>query len=249
MILDNFLKLFGLNPDINKLSWNEVGILGLIPAGQLYARIFKFNGSLDKWFLMFPLLLFPPLSFIPLILMKFGYVDNGNGSSPYDLIMILPIIVKFLIPFILPYFIDDRIIGIIVSFILKLLMVMICNLYRRYDNCNSITLNSIGKAGIDSVISTSVGDVVPIAMKFVPFVGFLYTILSFFPIIGDEKILNSIFWSVGFGASYILINMFNQLDMEKYCSSPFMGNIEDKVPFLSAIGVLFGAHAFNYIMS
>jgi hypothetical protein len=250
-ILDFILKRFGLDPNTNRLSWREVVVLSLIPGGQLYARVAKFKGTLDKWWMMFPLALFPPLSFIPMILMKYGYVADGKGADPVDRIMLLPIIAKFILPFIMPYLVDkeSRITNIIVSFIFKLLFVMICNLYRRYDNCNNtITMDSVGKAGIDSVIATSAGDVVPIAMNHVPIVGTLYSILSMFPIIGNPKVLDSIFWSVGFGATYVLINMFNQVNMEKLCSTPFTGNLEDRVPFYTAIIALIVAHAFNYLV-
>ena len=54
----------------SKLSWLQVLILGIVPLGQLWARIFYFNGSLDKWWLMFPIFLLPPFSFLPLIMMK-----------------------------------------------------------------------------------------------------------------------------------------------------------------------------------
>jgi len=44
-ILNGMLKMFGLNPDAaGKLSWTEVIVMSLVPAGQLYARIFKFKG-------------------------------------------------------------------------------------------------------------------------------------------------------------------------------------------------------------
>ena len=251
-ILNGMLKMFGLNPDAaGKLSWTEVIVMSLVPAGQLYARIFKFKGSLDKWWLMFPLLLFPPLSFIPMILMKYGYVADGKGSDPVDKIMLLPIIVKFIIPFIMPYLIDadSRILTIIVSFIFKLLFVMIANLYRRYDNCNkTITMDNTLKAGYNSIVATSIADVVPIAMKFVPVVGTLYSVVSMVPIIGNEKIIDSVFWTFAFGATYALLNMFNQLDMDELCKKPFALDITNKTPLFMSLAALVGAHAFNYIV-
>ena len=52
--MGNFLSSINVND--GKLSWNQVLMLGLVPLGQLYARVNIFNGSLDKWWLMFPLL-------------------------------------------------------------------------------------------------------------------------------------------------------------------------------------------------
>ncbi len=230
----------------NKLSWMQVLILGLIPLGQLWARIFYFNGSLDKWWLMFPLLQFPPFSFLPMLMMKFGFVADGKGSDPVDKIMILPIIAKFIIPFILPFIIDEdsTMLYTIVGFVLQLLTIMVANMTRRYTNCNGVTMDSVGKAGIDSTISYAMGEVTAFAIGFVPFVGMFISILEMIPIIGD--FVNSILWSVGFAGTYIIINMFNQHpNMQKFCSVPFTGNLEDKIPFLVSLLILVGINAFN----
>jgi len=225
---------------MGQLSWMQVLVLGLIPLGQLWARIFNFNGSLDKWWLMFPLLQFPPFSFIPLLMMKFGWVKDGKGSNPIDKIMILPIIAKFIIPFILPFIIDEdsEMLTTIVGFVLQLIMVMIANLTRRYQNCNNITVDSVGKAGIDSTIALCIADLVPLMMGWIPFVGIIYSIIEMIPVIGD--FVNQIFWSLGFAGTYIVINMFNQDNMQKYCSTPFTGNVQDKYPFIVSLVILIG---------
>jgi hypothetical protein len=228
------------------LSWMHVLILGLIPLGQLWARVFKFKGSLDKWWLMFPLLQFPPFSFIPLLMMKFGFVKDGEGSDPVDKIMILPIIAKFIIPFILPFIVDEdsTMLYTIVGFVLQLLMTMVANMTRRYTNCNGITMDSLGKAGIDSTISMAMGDVTAFAIGFLPFIGIVVSILEMIPVIGD--FVNSILWSVGFAGTYIVINMFNQHpNMQKFCSTPFTGNLQDKIPFIVSLIILIGINAFN----
>ena len=82
--------------DPGKLSWMQVLILGLIPLGQLWARIFNFNGSLDKWWLLMPPLSIPPLSLIPAFMIAFGKIKKGQGGSPYDLYMIIPAICSIL---------------------------------------------------------------------------------------------------------------------------------------------------------
>lgn len=230
----------------NRLSWMQVLVMGLIPLGQLWARIFYFKGSLDKWWLMFPLLLFPPFSFIPLLMMKFGMVSDGKGSDPVDKIMLLPIIAKFIIPFILPFIVDEdehEFLFSLVGFVLQMLTVMVANLTRRYTNCNSITTDSIGKAGIDSVIAYGMGDITAFAIGFVPFVGMAFTVLEMIPVIGD--FVNQIVWSLGFAATYIIINMFNQDNMEKYCTTPFTGNVQDKIPFIVSIIAIIGLNFVN----
>ena len=232
--------------DGSKLSWIQVLVMGLIPLGQLWARIFYFNGSLDKWWLMFPLLLFPPFSFFPLLMMKFGFVANGKGSDPVDKMMLLPIIAKFIIPFILPFIVDEdehEFLFSLVGFVLQMLTVMVANLSRRYFNCNGITTDSVGKAGIDSVIAYGMGDITAFAIGFVPFVGMAFTVLEMIPVVGD--FVNQIVWVLGFAATYIIINMFNQDNMDKYCSTPFTGNTQDKIPFVISVIAIIGLNFVN----
>lgn len=230
----------------SKLSWSQVLVLGLIPLGQLWARIFYFKGSLDKWWLMFPLLQFPPFSFLPMLMMKFGFIKDGNGADPVDKIMLLPIIAKFIIPFILPFIIDEdsTILYTIVGFILQLLTIMISNLTRRNSNCNDITINSVGKATIDSTIAQAMGEVTSFAIGFLPFIGIIVSMLEMIPIIGD--FVDSILWTIGFAGTYIVLNMFNQNpNVQKFCSTPFTGNLQDKIPFIVSLIILLGINAFK----
>jgi hypothetical protein len=232
-------NFFSSIKDGGKLSWKQVLILGLVPLGQLYARVNIFNGSLDKWWLMFPLLLFPPLSFIPLIMMKFGLVKNGNGSKPVDNFMLIPIIAKLIIPFVLPFVIDEdsSVLFTIVSFILQLITAMTANLIRRNKNCNKITYDSVGKAGVDSIIAIGAGEITSFAIEFVPLIGMFISLLKNLPLVGG--VVDSLVWSVGFAGAYVLINMFNQdPNLNKLCNSPFSGNIQDRIPFFGSLAVI-----------
>jgi hypothetical protein len=234
-----------------KLTFLQVLILGLVPLGQLWARIFYFNGSLDKWWLMFPIFLIPPFSFIPLLLMKFGFVADGKGSNPLDYWMILPIIAKFIIPFIMPYIIDEdsEMLTSIVSLVLQLLTIMSVNLIRRYNNCvppyapNKITGDSIGKAAIDSTIAFGIGEISAFVIPWLPFVGIVITVLELIPVLGE--FVDTILWTLGFVASYVLINMFNQDDMNKFCSTPFTGNLQDRIPFFISVIAIIATRVFN----
>ena len=59
--LSSFLTFKGDKVNMNLL---EMLMYGMIPGfGQLLMRVDKFGGSLDKPYLLFPLLLFPPFSF------------------------------------------------------------------------------------------------------------------------------------------------------------------------------------------
>ena len=233
---------------MGSLKWLEVMLYTLIPLGQLIARVLNFNGSLDKWYLMFPLLLIPPFSFFPLVMMKYGFIADGKGSNPVDKMMLLPIIAKFMIAIILPYIINkdnNTIVFALVSFILQIITILIANLSRRYYSCNSITPNSVGKATIDSFIAYGIGDIVSFMMQYIPVVNIFYTIISMIPVIG--KFVDPIIWSICFSGTYVVINMFNQYDMEKFCSVPFFGNIQDRIPFVFSIFALIFVNIMNSI--
>jgi hypothetical protein len=245
---------------MTKLSWLNILIMGIIPLGQLWARIFYFKGSLDKWWLMFPILLFPPVSFIPLILMKYGYIKDGKGTNPIDKIMLLPIIAKFIIPFVLPYIIDETehvILFGIVGFILQLLTIMIANLTRRHYNCTKdnkpgamsekITVNSIGKAGIDSVIAYGIGEIISNIIGFIPVINIAYNIIQIIPGIGPY--VDNIFWVLGFIATYVIINMINAENLKTYCNTPFTGNIQDRIPFVICLIAIIAIKYFNIIIN
>ena len=81
---------------INTLTWEKVFLFAIVPLGQLFVRINYLNGSVDKSWTLFPLFLIPPFSFIPLIMMKLGWIKNGSGGKPYDSLIFIPIILKSL---------------------------------------------------------------------------------------------------------------------------------------------------------
>lgn len=60
--------------------------------GQLFVRIFWLDGSLNKWWLLFPPVSIPPVSFIPAYLIFINKVYKGYGGYPVDLYMFLPLI-------------------------------------------------------------------------------------------------------------------------------------------------------------
>jgi hypothetical protein len=221
-------------------------MMSLIPLGQLYARVKIFNGSLDKWWLMFPLFLIPPLSFIPMLLMKFGFISDGKGTNPLDYWMYLPIIVKFTLGFLLPIIIDEdsETLTMVVSLVIQLISVMIANLARRYMNCQqNITVDSIGKATIDSTIALGMGEISSFVIPWLPFIGIFISLIELIPVIG--QFVDTILWSIGFLGAYVLINMFNQDDLDKFCSTPFTGNLQDRIPFIISLIAIIGTRIFS----
>jgi hypothetical protein len=224
----------------NKISWLQVLLYSFIPFGQLIVRIFYLNGSLDKLWLMFPMLLFFPFSLIPMLLIKFGFVQDGKGSDPIDKIMLLPLIARIVALFVLNKIgINTPIMFILINLLINLSTIFIANISRRYYNCEKegITTDSIGKAIIDSTIAYAISELSPIIISHLPFIGIVYKVLEAFT--SNKNIINGIFSNMGFAISYILINMFNQDNINQFCSTPFGGNYVDRIAFIISIIVIF----------
>jgi len=224
----------------NKISWLQVLLFSFIPFGQLIARIFYLNGSLDKLWLMFPMLLFFPFSLIPMLLIKFGFVQDGKGADPIDKIMLLPLIARIVALFALNSIgINSPLLFILINLLINLSTILIANISRRYYNCEKegITTDSIGKAIIDSTIAYAISEVSPIIISYLPFIGGIYELLGLFTQNGN--IIDGIFSNMGFAVSYILINMFNQDNIDQFCNTPFGGNYVDRIAFFISIIVIF----------
>jgi hypothetical protein len=131
---------------------------------------------------------------------------------------------------------------ILINLLINIFTIFIANMTRRYYNCNAegITINSFGKAIIDSTIAYAASEATPILITKIPFVGLFISVLKF--ILGlftkNANIIDGLFSNMGFAISYILINMFNQDDLNKFCNTPFTGNYTDKIPFIISIIVI-----------
>jgi hypothetical protein len=128
-------------------------------------------------------------------------------SNPFDVFMLAPILIPmFGVPALLDTDTESEILVIVVTVASKLLLTMMCNLYRRYKVCNNFSGGSIGKAGIDSIVALSVN-----------------YIISLFPFVGGN-----IMGELGFIATYALLNIINQINTTKFCNTPFTGNPSDQ---------------------
>ena len=232
------------NPD--KISWLQVILFSLLPFGQLLARALYLKGSIDKLWLMLPMLQLPPFSIISMLLIKFGFVQDGKGTDPIDKIMWLPLIARIVTLFVLNSMeIDSPLIFILINLLINLLTNIIANITRRYYNCiaEGITIDSIGKAIIDSTIAYAISEATPIVISFIPYIGAAYQLLG--SLTGSENITDGLFSNMGFAVAYILINMFNQDDINDFCSTPFTGYIIDKIAFFISIIIIVLINAYR----
>lgn len=210
-----------------ELSILKIVLYIFIPFAPLYARIVDFNGTLDHaWTMFFPFNVFP-LSIVPVLLMAFGFIKKGNGSKPYDHYMWIPIVIRFLGSFIVGRFVENPLIKTVSVLLLSIFSIMIPNVIRRSSNCkevkdgsgqNSYTVMSGTqwfKSFVDSVFELGFGELFPIIVTFIPFVGIAFKVIGFIPVIG--KFVNDIVWTFGFICGYIIVNMYNQNDMSNLC--------------------------------
>ena len=238
--------------DSEKISLIKAILIAVIPLGQLWARIFWLDGSLDKAWLLFPLFLIFPFSILPSLTMYFGFVKKGIGGKPYDNFMWIPIIFKFLLSFLIPKFLElfyddpsDTTIFIYI-FIIQLFIGMIPNLIRTYNVCNNLPFNSFGKAFVDSTIANGVGELLPFILGWMPFIGFFLTIIGKIPVIGEQ--IENILWGVSFAFGYIFVNMVNANNLGKYCNTDFFGrDFMDKFGFFFMLFLTLLIKVFNEV--
>lgn len=241
-------------------------VIGLIPLGQLWARIFWMNGSLDKSWLLLPFFWFPPLGLISAFMFWMGWVKDGpGGRPPYDTWMVVPIICKFMIGMFLSIFAgvgskmsdigddygddygdDDEQNGgglftAIIPLIIQLCVNAVPHYIRSYELCKQHRMNNAGKAFVDGTIENGVGLMAPTILRFIPFIGIFFRVLSMIPILGG--MMNKVIWTLMYVGCYVIINMINESDVQKMCNIDLFGTSSDKIAF-----VIFLIISFIYSM-
>jgi hypothetical protein len=215
--MDKLISLFtsgkGDDVDMNLL---DMGLYTLIPFGQIFMRINKYGGSLDKPYLLFPLFLIPPFSIIPVLIGKFGFLKKVNGTNIFDAYIFIPIIFRFVLIFIMAHLGEFG--GPMFQALLVFATLVATNIFRLMNDitCTSnkegLTMGKIFKQIADSMIEYSLGIVIIFLFTFLPFVKTVLELISMFPLpfIGRvANILDGILWSVGLIGGYILVHMFD----------------------------------------
>jgi hypothetical protein len=196
------------------ITWLGVLFMILVPLGQLWARIFWLDGSLDQPWMLLPFFWIPPLSAVPAFASYFNYIKLGSGGEPpYDWYMLIPIIAKLLVGFFAADLVDNY--GMVASFLLLLLQIGLTSLphiLRTLRGCKEKSFAFTGiqllKAFIDGSIENGIADILPTILQFIPFVGSFISILGMIPILGDMTY--ELIWIIGYVASYVILNMVNQ---------------------------------------
>jgi hypothetical protein len=195
------------------LTWPKVFLFTLIPFGQIYSRVEYLNNSTDKKWLLFPLLLLPPLQIVAMLAMKLGYVKPGSGGKPYDIYMLIPIIMKFLIPFLSDRF--DFPYWFIIDVLLTWISLFLPYFLSSYTKCENINLSSTTKAMSKAVILQAYIDVMSLIVSYIPFIGIFFDLAESIPLIGENSV-----WILIYISGYILSNiLFIDNDKSNYCNN------------------------------
>jgi hypothetical protein len=222
---------------MTKINIFHVILFAFLPLGQIWARVFLLNGSLDRKWLFLPFFFMPPFSLIPMIMMKLGKVKKGKGSKPYDLLMLIPIILHLLMKYVVvEYFEDEKMFNILYILLIYGATIGIL-LYRISKDCK-FKASNIGKNIMDSVRILAISELIPFLLSYIPIISKFYNGITMIPTIGT--IITELIWSFAYVSSYTLNNMINQDNMNRYCNVPLVGNIEDIIIFvLSMISTVF----------
>ncbi len=240
----NFIKsLFDFKGDKVTMSLFEMLLYGMIPGfGQLLMRINKLGGSLDKAYLLFPLLLFPPFSFIPVLMAKFGFLKKIEGENVIDMYILIPVIFRFILIFIIAHISKSVAGGIILQIGLLFAAVLLANIIHIFTEkrCKDVQGSFGGKLikGVsDSMLEYGAGVLVILSSEFIPVVGEILEGMRDipFPIIGDiSAVIDGALWSVGLVSGYLIMNMIdaNYVSSEDACN----GKVSHLRLIIGAIG-------------
>lgn len=242
-------------PKIPKPSKKNIApaAISILPFGQVFARIFFLDGSLDKWWLLIPIFLIPPFSLVAFFLILFGFVDKGKGGKPYDLYIALPMVFAVLFKifsFIKVDFFHTKIFKSI-EYILILGTLMFALLYKRHksiqkinkepEKCDS-TFNPkiLTNEFVNSVVLFGISVVLLLFIKFIA-MGLLLKTGKIKAVSKVNNIIDLIFFPIALWCVYVFNNMIKGSDYDKLCTPDW--NIKDKstwIPFIfSLIGIIF----------
>jgi hypothetical protein len=202
-----------------KISFKLALVVALIPFAQMYARIVSLKGSLDKMWLMIPIFMIPPISFVPAGMMYFGKVKPGEGGKPYDNFVWIAILGSLILRLVNNFEIlpDNKIIEYVVTIIVPIIISTIMFYIRDMKSCKTLTdkNGSFLRALQSAVIQGGTAKIMNVLIGFIPVLGTIIGVLSGIGPLG--LIIETIVESVCIFVSHIILNMYNGQDMEYYC--------------------------------
>lgn len=219
--LDPFKKIEKFFKDIEKFfkqlkkafTFTEKKLIAVISTivipffGQFMSRILYLDGSLDKpWLLLFGI---PPLTLVPAFFMMFGLITKGKGGKPWDIYILIPIIVNIASGFIIDKYYDG-VKGKIVKYLVVLLSFVFIYWLKSKKICKSKSAN-FSKIISDSLLTFILMEIMTIVLQYVPLVGVVIKVIAKVVPYG-HLILDAI----GILTIYVITNMINGSN-KKYC--------------------------------
>ncbi len=246
--LSSFLTFKG---DKVNMSLLEMFMYGMIPGfGQLLMRVDKFGGSLDKPYLFFPLLLFPPFSFIPVLIAKFGFLKKEQGENILDIYVLIPVIFRFILIFVMAQIGSPG--GLLLQIALVFGAILLTNIIHvlTEERCKSVEggfFQKLTKEASDSMIEYAIGTLLLFSTTFIPVIGEVLEGLRDTPFPGIGKlssVIDSSIWSIGLVSGYMMMNMIdvNYLSANEACSGK-IGMVRILVSIIAfAISIVYQFH-------
>lgn len=218
-----------------------LAVMFLGPLAQLIIRIFYLNGSVDKIWLMI-LSLFP-FSIAPAVMMYLGDVADGQGGTPYDWYISIPVGLSMIGSFVADK-LEDNGYNILFQMLARMLIPVIGGTTAFYirdtQSCNNwqtahpnvpVQQNSmIIKAFSNAIIAQGFAGLLNSIIYYIPIIGMVFTVLAYIPFM--EYFILAVIYSI----MYILINMFDNQDEVSYCADSGGGTMRT---IFTGIGLVF----------
>jgi len=177
--------------------------------GQIITRISYLDGSLDKPWLLLPIFWFPPLSFIPGVLIWLNKVEKGKTGSPFEYSMLFAIISAILLPILLNKFeIFDGYKGKILKNIIMYMTVYL-SLYYRENNICKEKLDYFRLLRNTSIVNLT-GVVMPFIIGMMPIINFITMI--------ESDIIDGILKGLSYMFIILILNMYQGTYLDSYCN-------------------------------
>ena len=138
--------------------------------------------------------------------------------------MIIPILAKFATAIAIDNMYLDFPISTLINIFGCLIPILIIIIKRSNDYCKKMDMNTILRAIMQSLFAQGVSEFSTWAIKFIPFVGSILSIMSDLPIIGP--FISSFIWSFAFAGTYIVLNMINADLEESFCNVEYLTYID-----------------------
>ncbi len=221
---------------MGKMTFLGVILYTLIPFGQLWTRVFDYNGSTDMWWFLLPFFMIPPLQFIPVIMLYLGYIKEGKGGKVYDNYVWIPIITKLVVQFMGSMIFPEEYVTII-NEIVMIITIMITKYLHTVDSCKvankelQVTGSKFSDFFMDAVFENGSAGMFNVVIGFIPILGWILMGLSMIESLNSIMVV--VFYALGYMFVYTIQNMFEQTDMSSLCNL-------SSVPVSSYIKLVFG---------